>query len=255
MKGWSKWIGALIGFSVFGFFGAVIGFAVGSMFDSNSKFEWDERFTNSSSSSSYTGKQAYQRTTTGDFSASLLVLTAAIMKADGKILKSELDYVKQFYTRQFGAAKTKEQMRALRDLLNQPIDVRSVGHTIRYQMQYHSRLQLLHYLFGIAQADGNISDSEVNEINRISNYLGLNIADFESIKAMFIKETGGDYKILEITQDASNDEIKSAYRKMAKKYHPDKVASLGEDVRKKAEEKFRMVQDAYENLKKARGFS
>lgn len=251
MKGWSKWIGALIGFSVLGPAGAIIGFAVGFMFDRNANIEWDERYTKST----YTGSQAYQRTSTGDFSASLLVLTAAIMKADGKVLKSELEYVKQFYNRQFGAAKTKEQMRALRDLLNQPIDVRSVGHNIRYQMQYHSRLQLLHYLFGIAQADGNISNSEISEIHRISNYLGINLADFDSIKAMFVRETGGDYKILEITQDASNDEIKSAYRKMAKKYHPDKVASLGDAVKKQAEEKFREVQDAYENLKKARGFS
>lgn len=251
MKGWSKWIGALIGFSVFNFPGAIIGFAIGSMFDRNSGVDWDERFTKSN----YTGSQAYQKTTTGDFSASLLVLTAAIMKADGKILKSELEYVKEFYIRQFGAIKTKEQMRALRDLLNQPIDVRTVGHSIRYQMQYHSRLQLLHYLFGIAQADGQISDSEVAEIQRISNYLGLNLADFSSIKAMFVRETGGDYKILEITQDANNDEIKSAYRKMAKKYHPDKVASLGEEIKNQAEEKFRMVQEAYENLKKERGFS
>ena len=251
MKGWSKWIGALIGFAILNFPGAVIGFFVGAMFDRNSNFEWDERYTKSS----YTGSQAYQRTSTGDFAASLLVLTAAIMKADGKVLKSELEYVKQFYIRQFGASKTKVQMQALKDLLSKPIDVRTVGHSIRYQMQYHSRLQLLHYLFGIAQADGHISKEEISEINRISNYLGLNVADFNSIKAMFVRETGGDYKILEITQDASNDEIKTAYRKMAKKYHPDKVASLGEEVKEQSEDKFRMVQEAYENLKKERGFT
>ncbi|MBL1144256.1 MAG: DnaJ domain-containing protein [Bacteroidetes bacterium] len=252
MKGWGKWIGALIGFSVFNFFGGVLGFIIGSMFDARTSVEWDERFTGSTN---YTGKQAYQRSSTGDFAASLLVLTAAVMKADGKVVKSELEYVKKFYIGQFGAEKTRIQMQALRDLLNEPIDVRSIGHSIRYQMQYHSRLQLLHYLFGIAQADGSISTTEVNEIRRISGYLGINSPDFDSIKAMFIRETGGDFKILEISTDANNDEIKSAYRKMAKKYHPDKVASLGDDVRKQAEEKFRMVQEAYENLKKARGFS
>ncbi len=251
MKGWAKWIGALIGFSFFKFPGAILGFIIGGLFDRRGSVEWDEQFTRER----YTGQQAYQRTATGDFAASLLVLTAAVMKADGKILKSELEYVRRFYIQQFGEAKTREQMRALRDLLKSPIDVRSVGHQIRYQMQYASRLQLLHYMFGIAKADGQISDSEVVTIQRIAGFLGIGVADFQSIKAMFVRETGGDFKILEITQDATDDEIKKAYRRMAMKYHPDKVNHLGEEVKNQAEEKFRKVQEAYENIKKSRGFS
>lgn len=252
IKGWSRWIFALLGFSFFGYFGGIIGFVIGSMIDQRSNVEADEQYTKSYG---YSGQQAYQRSGTGDFAASLLVLTAAIMRADGKVLKSELEFVKQFYVKQFGAEKTKQQMRTLKDLLDQPIDVRSISHQIRYQMQYHSRLQLLHYLFGIAEADGNISVSEINEIQRIAGFLGIGHADFESIKAMFVKNVGGDYKILEITPDASNDEVKKAYRKMAMKYHPDKVSSLGDDVRRQAEEKFRKVQEAYENIKKTRTFS
>ncbi len=251
MKGWAKWIGALIGFSFFKFPGAILGFIIGGLFDRRGSVEWDEQFTRER----YTGQQAYQRTATGDFAASLLVLTAAVMKADGKILKSELEYVRRFYIQQFGEAKTREQMRALRDLLKSPIDARSVGHQIRYQMQYASRLQLLHYMFGIAKADGQISDSEVVTIQRIAGFLGIGVADFQSIKAMFVRETGGDFKILEITQDATDDEIKKAYRRMAMKYHPDKVNHLGEEVKNQAEEKFRKVQEAYENIKKSRGFS
>ncbi|MAY82968.1 MAG: molecular chaperone DjlA [Flavobacteriales bacterium] len=252
MKGWFKWILALFGFSLFGIFGAVIGFAVGSMIDARSTVEWDERFT---SSSAYSSRQAYQRSSQGDFASSLLVLTAAVMRADGKVMKSELEYVKNFYIRQFGVEKTRQQMITLQKLLKDTINVRDISHQIRYQMQYHSRLQLLHYLFGIAGADEHISDSEVAEIQRIAGYLGLSHADFLSIKAMFVRETGGDFKILEISPDASNDEVKKAYRKMAMKFHPDKVAHLGADVKKQAEEKFRKVQEAYENIKKQRGFS
>lgn len=251
MKGWAKWIGAMIGFGAFGYFGAILGFFVGAMLDNRSSAEWDERFTEKDR---YTGRQAYERSSSGDFAASLLVLTASVMKADGKVLKSELNYVKKFYFRQFGERKTQQQMTALRDLLKQSIDVRTISHQIRYQMQYHSRLQLLHYLFGIAQADDHISGQEVFEIQRIAGFLGINSRDFESIKAMFVRETGADYKILEITPDATNEEIKRAYRKMAKKYHPDKVNQLGEDVKKQAEEKFRQVQEAYESLKKERSF-
>lgn len=253
MKGWGKWIGALIGFAVFRYFGAMIGYFIGNLFDRQTDTTWDERFTYSGNR--YTGEQAYQRSTTGDFAASLLVLTAAVMKADGKVLKSELDYVKRFYIKQFGEQKTTQQMRALRDLLKQNVDARVISHQIRYQMQYASRLQLLHYLFGIAKADGEISGTEVSTIQRISGYLGIGINDFQSIRAMFIKQVGSEYKILEITQDATNDEIKSAYRKMAKKHHPDRVAHLGENVKKQAEEKFRKIQEAYDSLKKLRGFT
>jgi len=252
MRGWFKWILALFGFSMFGFFGAIIGFSIGSMLDSRASVDWDERFT---SSSAHSTSQAYQRSSQGDFPSSLLVLTAAVMRADGKVMKSELEYVKQFYTRQFGVEKTRQQMTTLKRLLKETINVRDISHQIRYQMQYHSRLQLLHYLFGIAGADDQISDSEISEIQRIAGFLGLSQADYLSIKAMFVRETGGDFKILEISPDASNEEVKKAYRKMAKKYHPDKVAQLGTDVKKQAEEKFRKVQEAYENIKKQRGFS
>ena len=64
-----------------------------------------------------------------------------------------------------------------------------------------------------------------------------------------------DYKILEISPDASDEEVKKAYRAAAKKHHPDKVSHLGEDVRKAAEEKFAQVNEAYERIKKARGMN
>lgn len=119
-------------------------------------------------------------------------------------------------------------------------------------MEYQSRLQLLHYLFGIAKADGYISAEELNTVTKIANYIGVTTKDFESIKAMFIVDTNSDYEILEIKPDASDDEVKKAYRRMALKYHPDKVAHLGEKVQKAANEKFQKLQNAYDNIKKER---
>jgi DnaJ like chaperone protein len=125
---------------------------------------------------------------------------------------------------------------------------------LRARTRYESRLQILHFLFSIANADGHVSDNEVQEIERISRYLGVQNPDFESIKAMFFKNPDSAYKILEIDRSATNAEIKTAYRMMAKKYHPDKLQHMDEAYQKGAEEKFRKVQEAYEQLQKERGF-
>jgi DnaJ like chaperone protein len=121
-------------------------------------------------------------------------------------------------------------------------------------MDYPSRLQLLHFLFGIANADGVFHPKELNVINSIASWIGVSSADFDSIKSMFIDNLDASYKVLEIDQSATNEEIKKAYRNMAIKFHPDKVGYLGEDIRKSAEEKFQKVNEAYEKIKKDRGF-
>jgi len=186
---------------------------------------------------------------------SLLVLSAAVMKADGKVLKSELDYVKKFFTQQFGTQNTASQMKVLQELLKKDIPVRQICEQIRYNMEHPLRLQLLHYLYGISKADGHVDKTEVEIIEQIAYYLGISGKDMASIKAMFYKETASAYKILEIEKGATDSEVKKAYRRMAVKHHPDKVSHLGDEFRKAAKEKFLMVQEAYENIKKERGMS
>jgi DnaJ like chaperone protein len=183
---------------------------------------------------------------------SLLVLTAAVMKADGKVVKSELDYVKKFMVQNFGSASAQEAVKMLRDILKQSIPVNEVCRQIQMNMNYSARLQLLHFLFGIAQADGHVDEAERKVIERISAEMGIGNSDFESIQAMFVRNIDADYKILEIEPNASNDELKKAYRRMAMKYHPDKVSHLGNDFQKAAKDKFQKVSQAYENIKKER---
>jgi DnaJ like chaperone protein len=237
-----KWIGGGLGFVMGGPIGGLLGFLVGSMIDGTTI-----------QTSTY--RAGSTRTSQGDFGMSLLVLVAAVMKADGKVLKSELDYVKLFFVRQFGQESAKQALLMLKDILKQEIPVRDVCLQIKVNMDYSSRLQLLHLLFNVSQADSAIHPSETEVIEKISGYLGVASSDFLSIKNMFIPETDSAYKILEIDPSASNEDIKKAYRRMAMKYHPDKVSNLGDEFKKSANEKFTRVNEAYEKIKKERNMN
>jgi DnaJ like chaperone protein len=245
MTKYGKWVGGGLGWAIGGPIGALLGFAIGTMFD-QTRIEMVK-------SDGPAGQPYRHHTTTSDFTMSLLVLSAAVMKADGKVLKSELDYVKTFLSRQFRDSEVQRLLPMLRDILNKEIQVRQVCEQIRYNMEHPLRLQLLHYLFGIAKADGHVSDVEAKLISDISGYLGINEKDHASIQAMFYKDTNAAYKILEIEENATDADVKKAYRHMATKYHPDKLNHLGEDIKKAATEKFQKVQDAYETIKKQRG--
>jgi DnaJ like chaperone protein len=239
MGRFAKWIGGGLGFVMGGPIGALLGFVVGSMVDSTTV-----------TSATYTRPE--HRTAQGDFGVSLLVLIAAMMKADGKVVKAELDYVKQFFIRQFGPESSREALMMLKDILKQDIPVRDVCFQISRNMDYSSRLQLIHLLFNISVSDAAVHAAELETIERMSVYLGINVSDFTSIKNMFVPETNSAYKILEIGPSATDEEVKKAYRKMAMKYHPDKVSHLGEEFRKTADEKFKKVNEAYERIKKER---
>ncbi len=241
MAKFGKWVGLGLGWALGGPIGGILGLAVGSIFDSGT--------------TTATGKprDITGRTLRGDYAASLLVLIAAVMKADGRVMKSELDYVKRYFVSRFGEDTASEAIIMLRDILRQEIPLRDVTMQLSQRLDYSYRLEMLHFLFGIASADGSVSDAENNVIQRISGYMNISDSDFQSIRAMFVSQTDASYKILEIEPTASDDEVKKAYRRMAMKYHPDKVSHLGEDFKTVAHEKFKKVQAAYDAIKKERG--
>lgn len=241
MGKFAKWIGSGLGWAVGGPLGAIVGFVLGTVIDASGEAlqQVPEQ-----------GRRMH--TTTGGFMMSLLVLIAAVMKADGKVMRSELDYVKAFLRQNFGEDSAAEATVMLRDLLEQNIPLADVCRQIEQNMNYSARLQLLHFLYGISEADNAVSPEEQKIIDFIAFSMGISGNDMASIKAMFVKDTGYAYKILEIDASATDEEVKKAYRRMAMKYHPDKVAQLGEDFQKAAQEKFRTVNEAYEAIKKER---
>jgi DnaJ like chaperone protein len=254
MAKYGKWIGGGLGWVLGGPIGGLIGFMFGSMFDGiqTSVYQYQSPGEGGGTPYGYGGTTASQ-TQTGDFTISLLVLAASVMKADGRVAKSELEYVRTFLNRQFGTEVTNQNILMLHEMLQKDFDVREVSQQIGRYMDYSSKLQLLHFLFGISQADGFTHEAEIDVIENISRYINIETGDFNSIKAMFVKDNFKNYKILEVTPDANNDELKKAYRKMATKYHPDKVSHLGADIQNAAKEKFQELNAAYEEIKKERG--
>lgn len=256
----SKWIGASLGWSFGGPIGAIIGLALGSIVDAmadgkNSPFLGQGNPQQSRRRTTYRTRQRQRpQTQSGDFEVSLLVLASVVIKADGKQDQSELDFVRQQFVNMYGKERANNAFKLFKNISKQNISVRPVCLQIRQMMDHPSRLQLMHFLFGIAKADGTVTSDEERQIYTIAGYLGISSRDYESIKAMFYNSSDNAYKILEIDKSATNDEIKKAYRKMAKKYHPDKVIHLGKEHQKGAEEKFRQVQKAYEQLQKERNF-
>jgi len=227
----NKWLWGGLGWALGGPIGGIMGYALGSM---------------------TSPKRTYTQTRGGDFGAVMLILFAAVMKADNELKKTELEFVKRFLIENFGTNYTRQRMELFKKILNQNIDIREVCNQIKLNMDTNSKIQLIHVLFGLSKSDNDIHESELSVISDISNFIGVNNEDFNSIKAMFIPNTNAAYKILGINSKVNDTEVKIAYRKMATKYHPDKVSHLGEEFSKVAEEKFKSINDAYQKIKKER---
>ena len=251
MSNFSKWLGAGIGFTFGGPIGAILGFVAATVVD---KFT-NEDFVKEQQKYQKDFQQKRAQTLSGDFEISLLILASVVIKADGKVDERELNYVRSQFVGMYGKDRANKAFQLFKGMMKKQVSSRQVCIQIRQHMPHSSRLQLIHFLFGIAKADEYVSDIEVDEIRKIAGYLYVNQYDFESIKAMFYKSSDSAYKILEVETSVTDSELKTAYRKMVKKYHPDKLIGLGDEHLKGAKEKFQRIQEAYEAIKNERGIS
>ena len=243
-----KWILGGLGFAVGGPIGALIGVLIASAFEtSKTAFDSNEQTTTSS--------RRQQRATQGDIRVSIIVLIACVIKADGRVLKSEVNYIKPFLLRTFGAEGAKQALQLLKELLGQQIDPVAVAQQIGRHTNYSTRLELINLLLQVANADGDLDAHELAVIQQITAAMAVQQADYQSLLALYQrhKDTNWAYTALEIQPSATDEEVKKAYRRMAMKYHPDKVANAGEEIRQQATDKFRGINEAYEHIKKQRG--
>lgn len=242
-----RWFLGLLGMVYFRWPGAILGFVIGSVMDNMNAGKTYNR-----------GGSIFGRTATqnipAEFELKLLALASVVIKADGKVDQSELDYVRRYFVQAYGKERANTTFRLFNDQIKKSgVSAVNLAQELKAYLRYESRLQVLHFLFSVAKADGLVSESEVKQLEIIARAFGLNLNDFNSIKAMFFDQPDRAYEILEVPKTATDAEIKKAYRTMVKKYHPDKLQDMDEAYRKGAEEKFRAVQEAYERIQKERG--
>lgn len=239
-----KWVTAILGYTYFRFGGAILGYFIGSVLEQ--LFRQDRR-------NPFAGVQS-QRMQTNQVQLNLLSLAAIVIKADGKVDERELRFVRNYFITNYGEAYASSIFAKFNtEVKKEQQNLNEITRLFVQRAPYETRLQILHFLFAIANADGHVAEVEMQKILQIANALQLRSMDFESIKAMFVKSADNAYKILEISPRATDAEVKKAYRTMAKKYHPDKLQTDDAALKKGAQEKFQQVQAAYETIQKERG--
>ena len=264
------WIGGVLGFMLYPPLGVFLGYFLGSIIDDIS--EGPDEISGSTSGRNTAGEHIDEGRR-NSFLFSMLVLSAYIIRADGKIMHSEMEYVRNFLRTNFGEAAAQQGNEILLRLFEEaknmdargPFafknEIRKVCSQIARNLTYSERLQLMNFLIIIAKVDGNVAEQEVAAIYEVGTYMRIQHSDIESLLNLSSNSTsssGNDsleeaYKVLGVSPAATDDEVKAAYRKLALKHHPDRVATLGEDVRRAAEKKFQEINNAKEKIYKARG--
>lgn len=284
--GLTKWIITGLGWATMGPIGGILGYILGATIEKGFSGSIGSGSGNYDSDDYGSRRGRFHNTgTQEDLNVALLILIAYTMKADGEVRRSELEYVKRFLLNNYGEEKGKNYLLLLRDMVKPTtnIDINSVCSQIKQNTDYTTRYHMVDFLFGLAVADGSYSNAENNAIKSIVRGLGINTNDFVSMFYRHVNTNNGNsynnyqsdyssysgyssggrssysepkkdpYKVLGLERSATDEEVKKAYRRLAMKYHPDKVEGLGEEVKKNAEAQFREINEAYEQIKTARG--
>ena len=161
-----KWLGAGAGWFLGGPIGAIIGYYIGKSF--------------------FNGKNDQEKA----YEVSLLILSSLVIKSDGKIVKEELEYVRNFFINTFGTSKANKYFTLFNKLNKQSLlsHLRPICLQLNSNLNHASRLQIIHFLFGVSASDNELHVSEVDLIKKIALYLNINEHDFISIKSMFVSQ-------------------------------------------------------------------
>lgn len=235
-----KLIGAGLGFLGGGPLGAVIGGIIGHFVKDSPLMGGDED-----------DPELRRQQQEFFFVANLVGIIAGALKADGdEIKQEEVQAVRRFFSERLGYGEESLEVvkRLLKEFLEKPLDIDAICLDFRSKSDYATRLLLMECLDEIARADGRLHPAEVAFIDRVASLLLVNDQDRRRTVASETRTLKGDHEILGVSPGASREEIRKAYLELVKKYHPDRVAHLGEEFKELAHKKFIELQAAYERL-------
>ena len=263
MSSFTKWLFAGLGWAIGGPIGGILGYFIGKAISPDKQLGGGEEH-------SFYHRGPYRNTgTQQDVNVALMVLIAAVMKVDGQVKRSELDYVKRFLLANYGEERGKQMLKVLQQMVERDIPIDQVCAQIKVNTDYSTRYHMVDFLFGIGGADGEFHQSELNMLRLIAQYLGISQSDYTSIHERHVGRGDSSYsnhsnnnrasnyskdpyRVLGIDSSATDDEVKRAYRRMAMKYHPDRVAGMSEELQRNAAEQMKEINQAYEVIKDRR---
>jgi DnaJ like chaperone protein len=257
-----KLIGALIG-SIAGPFGTLFGGLIGHFFDRAAE---ERRFLGTDAGARLSPEEeAWRRSADPvsqaqiNFLTCLIGLSVTVASIDGRVKAAQIDAMRDFFRRNFSFPVADQDLiqRLIDEMYRNRdrIDVQGLCAYYAAVSTPEGRVLLLRLLFQIARSR-SVGMTRVQEdlIHRIALLLGLGEHGFRQVRAEFVRESGRAYTVLGIGRTAGIEEIKSAYRQLSLANHPDKVANLGPEFVKVAEERFKAIQEAYEEIRREKGF-
>ena len=270
-----KWIGGFFGLLSGGPIGALAGFVLGSLIDTvidsgitPIKGDYNgEAYDESVYETMHGGQRHRDSVDEGarnGFLFSLLTLASYVIRADGKVMHSEMDAMRRFLRANFGEVAVEEGVQIMLRLFErQKIEdahqagayrqtIVSCCRQLRDTVPEAQRLQILSLLAMLAKADGHVATEEVNVLREITVELGLTEAELNSMLGLGSTTLADAYAVLEIQPTATDDEVRAAYKRLVVKHHPDRVATLGDDVRAAAEKKLKQINEARDIIYEAR---
>ncbi|MDH3688779.1 MAG: co-chaperone DjlA [Gammaproteobacteria bacterium] len=259
MAWWGKLIGGAFGFMFGGPLGALLGSALGHQFDRGmGKLEGGPGVR----------IEDQERVQTAFFTAAFSVM-GHIAKADGQVSRDEIDMAEHVMTQmQLTPEQRKTAIRLFNEGKSPDFPLRDV--MVQFRKECHRRSTLLRMFLEIqiqaGFADGRLDPKERQVLNEIASYLGFPQAVFEQllqlIEGMRREGTGRPtkrsaedaYKVLGVSKDATDAEVKRAYRRLMNQHHPDKLVAKGlpEEMIKLATEKTQKIREAYERVRELR---
>lgn len=259
----AKWIGAWLGWIASGtMLGGFAGFALGALYDAFSGDDVETVYEPYSNDTNHYSASQEERGSRNAFLFSMMVLSAHVIQADGKIMHSEMELVRRFLRQNFGEEAVTQGNEILLKLFDYrkrngesvwADQIRKACQEMRSNMQSEHRLQLMAFLCDVAKIDGNLDNQELTALRTVAANLGLSASVVDQMLHLGGETLDDAYAVLGLTKDATDEEVKKAYRKMALQYHPDRVATLGDDVKAAAQKKFQEINNAKERIYKARG--